>query len=357
MNNNSLMNGSDKSSGSTQVKMREGMQQVIDEIYGFSNIIDETASHSKMLALNAAIEAARAGSAGKGFAVVASEVKSLAERTAEASKNLRTTVFERIKAQTEQMTAEFSDRDNNRLSEMAQTLVQTIVRNLYERTADVRWWATDEAFYKCLENITPENAAHASERLAVINKFYTVYMNLVLTDAQGKVIAVSQPGKYKLEPDTNVSKTNWYRRAISLSKGDQYITDDIHDDPLHNDNPVAVFATAVRSGGNFQGRAIGVIGVFLDWQRQSRIIVKDEPNLSKEEWTFSRVLLIDKNMRIIADSEEKNLYNNFPLKTETINSKGHYVDGNGNVVAYAKTLGYEEFDGLGWYGVIVQKIH
>jgi hypothetical protein len=36
--------------------------------------------------------------------------------------------------------------------------------------------------------------------------------------------------------------------------------------------------------------------------------------------------------------------------------KGHFIDGNGHLVAYARTLGYQEYDGLGWYGVIVQEI-
>ena len=48
-----------------------------------------------------------------------------------------------------------------------QTLVQIIVRNLYERTADCRWWATDEAFYRCLEDPTQERVLHAIKRLGV----------------------------------------------------------------------------------------------------------------------------------------------------------------------------------------------
>ena len=180
-------------------------------------VTERITSQINILALNATIEAARAGDAGKGFAVVATEVKTLAAQASSTSKELGA-----IRSDTNELHRRFAQKERERLSDMAQTLVQLIVRNLYERTADVRWWATDPALFRCLESQDRASTDHAIARLCLINRYYSVYLNLVLVGSDGKVRACSQSAKFPRVTGADISAALWFKKAMATKSGDQF---------------------------------------------------------------------------------------------------------------------------------------
>ncbi|WP_428970031.1 methyl-accepting chemotaxis protein [Sphingomonas sp. Xoc002] len=101
------------------VAAMNGIERASTEISDIISVIDGIAFQTNLLALNAGVEAARAGDAGKGFAVVASEVRALAQRSADAAKDVKA----RISVSAEQV-----DAGVGLVNETGQALARIVTR-------------------------------------------------------------------------------------------------------------------------------------------------------------------------------------------------------------------------------------
>jgi methyl-accepting chemotaxis protein len=144
----------------------EQSAQRISDIVG---VIDEIAFQTNLLALNAAVEAARAGEAGRGFAVVAGEVRALAQRSSQASKEIKTLIATSNKQVTQGV--ELVNKAGTTLGEIVTSVkrVSDIVAEIAaankEQSASVG--EVQEAIGQ-IEQATQQNAALVEETTAAL---------------------------------------------------------------------------------------------------------------------------------------------------------------------------------------------
>ncbi len=318
-----------------------------------TEVIRAITSRTKMLALNALIEANRAGAAGVGFAVVANEVKDISVQVEQVALALESDVAAKARALELVGARMLTDVRGQRLADLALNAIEVMDRNLYERTCDVRWWATDAAIVAALANPDPAAAAYASDRLGVILDAYTVYLDIWVLDAQGRVVASGRPGRFAAV-DSQHAQASWFQQALASADGDAYVVADIAANPQLNHAPTATYAAAIRENGAKRGRPMGVLAVHFDWGPQADAIVRGV-RLSPDEADRTRVCLLDSAFRVIAASDGRGiLTERLPLTTNH-QPIGFYRDPLGRTVGFAATPGYETYRGLGWYGCLVQK--
>jgi len=196
-----------QSASSVAVRGGEVVAQVVDTMKGINDssrkisdiisVIDGIAFQTNILALNAAVEAARAGEQGRGFAVVAGEVRSLAQRSAEAAKEIKTLISASVDRV--ELGSKLVDEAGNTMQEVVAS-----IRRVTDIMGEISAASTEQSMgvtqvgdaVTQMDQVTQQNAALVEEMAAAASSLKTQAEELLNTVNVLKVdgAAVSSSG-------------------------------------------------------------------------------------------------------------------------------------------------------------------
>jgi methyl-accepting chemotaxis protein len=166
----------------------QGINESSRKIGDIINVIDGIAFQTNILALNAAVEAARAGEQGRGFAVVASEVRSLAQRSTTAAKDIKALIGHSVE-QVEQGTATV-DQAGRTMDEIVQS-----IRSVSDIVAEIASASVEQSAgiqqvggaVSQMDQVTQQNAALVEESAAAAESLKSQARQLVASVALFKL--------------------------------------------------------------------------------------------------------------------------------------------------------------------------
>ncbi len=353
----------------TTVQLQQGKKFTLEEVVEFTDLIaeklngaidkvDDVNHKTHVLSVNASIEAARAGTFGRPFGIVATNMSELSEETSKITDNMRKDTKEIINVGN-MIKTQSKEYRGNRLSDLALVNIDLIDRNLYERTADVRWWATDGSIVDALTKKTQDAYDFASKRLGTILQAYTVYYDLVLADVNGNIVANGNSDKFS-SIGQNVSNSRWFISAMNTKNSGQYGFESVHRSELVSNNLCLIYSVAVRENAEPKGQIVGVLGVIFKWESLAQTVIQHTP-ISEDERKNTRICIVDDSGLILADSEGKMLREtiNFDQKTSLMSEKKNHIfveyGGLNCCIAHALSPGFEGYS-TGWHSIILQKL-
>ena len=316
--------------------------------------IQDLNERTHVLAINARIEAARAGVSGRGFRVVADAFSQLNLEIQNVSVHLTQEAGSRLEA-LQAISGELAGVvRGQRLTHLAQSVMDVVDRNLYERSCDVRWWATEPEVVKALEPGAGLESVGA--RLATILDSYTVYDDIVVVNLDGRVVANGRPGRFAVE-GIDQSREPWFVSARSRSSGREFGFQSAHRGALAGGGPVLVYSCLVGRDGDPGAPPVGVLGVVFRWEGLGRASL-DRTAVYVDG--AAELLLVEPTGRILAQagSSEFGGAVDWPGAPELLASagSGYALSPDGaSILARGLSPGFETY-ATGWSCLLRQKL-
>ena len=254
------------------------------------------------------------------------------------------------------------------LETFSKQAIDLIDRNLFERSAAIRWWATDQYFWKALAEPTEENMQAASRRLSDINSSYSMYRNLILASRMGRIVAASTPELIPDVSEARVADHPWFTKSMKSKSIGEYAVQDVGSTELErNGRSSLIYSGAVRQNGSRNGEVIGVLGSLFDWVAESGKILKTCLPKDKNGKRIHGCIAFyaNRNFEVIESSDASAIaLGTVPdLPTEhrelTAGQSASGVLRLGDlvyIIGSSRSKGYREYKGLGWSAHILRPL-
>jgi hypothetical protein len=254
------------------------------------------------------------------------------------------------------------------LETFSKQAIDLIDRNLFERSAAIRWWSTDQYFWRALQDATEENVLAASHRLRDINSSYAMYRNLLLADRMGRVITASTPELIPSFSDVRVADHQWFVKAIRSKKPAEYCVQDVGQTELERgDRRSLIYSGAVRRDGARDGESIGVLASLFDWETESGKILKTCLPKDRDGKRIEGCVAFytNKDMHVIETTDSSLIplsgVPELPPENQRL-KEGESTSGvlrmgeRVYIIGSSRSKGYREYEGLGWSAHILRPL-
>ena len=254
------------------------------------------------------------------------------------------------------------------LETFSKQAIDLIDRNLFERSAAIQWWSTDQYLWKACEEPTDENIVKASHRLRDINGSYSIYRNLILADRMGRILTASTPELIPNVKEARVADHPWFVGAMRNSTGSRYAVQDVGECELERAaRSTIIFSGAVRQKGDRGEEIIGVLGSLFDWVTESGKILKTcLPKDKNGKRIDGCVAFYANHQHEVIESTDKE---KVPLGSVPDLPEIHCDLESGEsasgvlrlgervyIIGSSRSKGYREYEGLGWYAHILRPL-